>query len=162
MLTHVDQNNNPSMVDVSDKNITKREAVARGYVNLGENILSHLVSGDITTKKGPVFSTAIIAATMAVKKTSDIIPFCHPINLENIKISISPIDQARVEILVTVACEGKTGVEMEALAGVHVAALTIHDMCKAMGQHITVENICLLKKTGGKTNFIREDHENKI
>ncbi len=156
MLTHINKDNRPQMVDVSDKEVTTREAVAAGTVWIGEKIMQELVSGDIRTKKGPVFATAIIAATMAVKKTHELIPFCHPLIIEKINVEIIPLDSARLEITCQVLCTGKTGIEMEALTGVHIAALTIHDMCKAMSPEITVENIRLLKKTGGKSDFARE------
>lgn len=155
MLTHINKDNRPQMVDVSDKEVTTRVAVAGGTVWIGEKIMQELVSGDVKTKKGPVFATAIIAATMAVKKTHEFIPFCHPLIIEKINVEITPLDSARLEITCQVSCTGKTGVEMEALTGVHVAALTIHDMCKAMSPEITVENIRLLKKTGGKSDFAR-------
>lgn len=153
MLTHIDKDNRPQMVDVSDKEVTSREAVATGTVRIGEKIMQELVQGDIKTKKGPVFATAIIAATMAVKKTHELIPFCHPLILEKITVEITMVDSERLKIVCTVSCTGKTGVEMEALTGVHVAALTIHDMCKAMSPEISVENIYLLQKTGGKKDF---------
>jgi cyclic pyranopterin phosphate synthase len=153
MLTHLDIDNRPQMVDVSDKKETEREATACGVVKLGEKIMQELTGGEIQSKKGPVFATAIIAGTMAVKKCHELIPFCHPIMLEKIKINIQPLDHERLEIKCTVGCKGKTGVEMEALTGVHVAALTIHDMCKAMSPAIAVENIHLQKKTGGKADY---------
>lgn len=156
MLTHIDKENRPQMVDVSDKIVTSREAVAAGIVRIGERIMQELLDGDIKTKKGPVFTTAIIAATMAVKKTHELIPFCHPLILEKINVEVKKLDSERLEVICTVSCTGKTGVEMEALTGVHVAALTIHDMCKAMSPEITVEDIRLLKKTGGKKDFERE------
>lgn len=157
MLTHIDQENQPQMVDVSHKDESKREAVASGIVNIGEAIMQELTHGEIQSKKGPVFATAIIAATMAVKKTSDLIPFCHPLMLEKIKIEITPMDKERLKILCAVSCSGKTGVEMEALTGVHAAALTIHDMCKAMSPDIRVEDISLQKKTGGKQDYSRSE-----
>lgn len=156
MLTHIDQDNRPQMVNVSDKEVTSREAVATGTVRIGGKIMRELVAGDIKTKKGPVFATAIIAATMAVKKTYELIPFCHPLILEKINVEITPLDSERLKITCQVSCSGKTGVEMEALTGVHVASLTIHDMCKAMSPEITMENIHLLKKTGGKKDFNKE------
>lgn len=155
MLTHIDDQNRPQMVDVSRKGETYREAVATGIIHVGESIMSELKDGDIASKKGPVFATAIIAATMAVKKTHEFIPFCHPVMIENIKVNIAPLDQERLEVRCLVSCSGKTGVEMEALTGVHVAALTIHDMCKAMNPAIKAEEIFLLKKTGGKKEFER-------
>lgn len=156
MLTHINKDNRPQMVNVSDKEVTSREAVATGTVHIGEKIMQELVSGDIKTKKGPVFATAIIAATLGVKKTHELIPFCHPLILEKINVEITVLDSERLKITCQVACTGKTGVEMEALTGVHVAALTIHDMCKAMSPEIIVENICLLHKTGGKKDFTKE------
>lgn len=159
MLTHIDKDNRPQMVDVSDKEVTSRVAVAAGTVRIGEKIMQELVHGDIKTKKGPVFATAIIAATMAVKKTHELIPFCHPLILEKINVEITAVDSERLNIVCSVSCTGKTGVEMEALTGVHVAALTIHDMCKAMSPEISVENICLLHKTGGKKDFTRVINE---
>lgn len=156
MLTHINQDNRPQMVDVSDKNISTREATAIGTVWIGEKIMQELESGDIQTKKGPVFATAIIAATMAVKKTHELIPFCHPLFLEKINVEIAPLDAERLKVTCRVACTGKTGVEMEALTGVHIASLTIHDMCKAMSPEISVENIHLLSKTGGKKDFSKE------
>lgn len=153
MLTHIDQDNRPQMVDVSNKEVTSRTAIAAGIIWLGETIMKELESGDIKTKKGPVFATATIAATMAVKKTHELIPFCHPLMLEKINIEINPLDQERLEIKCQVSCTGKTGVEMEALTGVHIAALTIHDMCKAMSPQIKVEEIRVIKKTGGKSDY---------
>lgn len=156
MLTHINEDNRPQMVDISQKEMTIRKAIASGTMRIGEKIMQELNGQDIYTKKGPVFATAIIAATMAVKKTHEIIPFCHALMLEEIKIDIIPKGRDCLEINCHITCFGKTGVEMEALTGVHVAALTIYDMCKAMGQEIVVENIRLLKKSGGKLNFKRE------
>src|SRR3990167_8861705 len=120
MLTHVDGENRPQMVDVSQKEVTQREAEARGVVILGRDIMRELQGGEIQVKKGPVFATAIIAGTMAVKKCHELIPFCHPLILEKIKIEIKPLDEERLEIICQVGCLAKTGVEMEALTGVHV------------------------------------------
>lgn len=153
MLTHVNQENKPQMVDVSEKKETQREALAVGVINIGKNIMSELVAGDVKSKKGPVFATAIIAATMGVKKCHELIPFCHPLILEKINIEIKPIDDERLRITSLVSCFGKTGVEMEALTGVHIAALTIHDMCKAMNPGIRTEEIFLKMKSGGKQDY---------
>ena len=153
MLSHVDEENRPQMVDVGQKKESQREATAYGIIKVGKAIMDELTLGEIQSKKGPVLSTAIIAGTMAVKKCHELIPFCHPLILEKIKINITPLDTERFEILCIVGCFGKTGVEMEALTGVHVAALTIHDMCKALSPAITVEDIHLLKKTGGKKDY---------
>jgi cyclic pyranopterin phosphate synthase len=142
------------MVNVSEKNITKRSAHARGFINLSHNIMSLLNNGDIQTKKGPVFHTAIIAATMAVKKTSELIPFCHPLFIEGCKVLIAPVDnENKIQIDCIVDVSGKTGVEMEALTGVSLAALTIYDMCKAIDHQMTISEIILLKKSGGKSDI---------
>jgi len=153
MLSHIDEENRPQMVDVGHKTESQREATAYGVVRVGKTIMDELSQGEIHSKKGPVLATAIIAGTMAVKKCHELIPFCHPLILEKIKINITPMDAERFEIFCTVGCMAKTGVEMEALTGVHVAALTIHDMCKALSPAIKVEDIHLLKKTGGKTDY---------
>ena len=151
-LSHVDENNNPTMVDVSDKSITKRIARAQSIVQLGHEIMNELKDGEISLKKGPVFQTAIIAGTMAAKNTSNLIPLCHPLGLESCKINITTKDDTAV-----INCEctitSKTGVEMEALTGASVAALTIYDMCKAMSHHIVIKETKLLQKSGGKSEF---------
>lgn len=155
-LTHVDREGMPKMVDVSNKSVTKREAKARCLVHLGKEIINELLNGEIHTKKGPVFQTAIIAGVMAAKKTSDIIPFCHPLSLNKCDIEISPIDEMTVEVVCVANVDGKTGIEMEALTGCTAAALTIYDMCKAMSHDIVISEIKLLSKTGGKKDFIRD------
>ena len=152
-LTHIDANNLPGMVDVSQKNITTREATAQSHVHLGEAIMQLLEGGDIQTKKGPVFQTAIIAGTMAAKRTSEWIPFCHPLPLEKCKIIITPLNATTVEITCTCLTSARTGVEMEALTGASAAALTIYDMCKAASKSIVIDQTKLLKKTGGKSDF---------
>lgn len=157
MLTHIDKENRPQMVDVSQKVETFREAIATGIIHVGKAIMSELTNGDIQSKKGPVFATAIIAGTMGVKKASELIPFCHPLIIEKIKIDIFPLDDERIKVECLVGCFGKTGVEMEALTGVHVSSLTIHDMCKAMSPDIRIEDISLQKKTGGKSDFTRQE-----
>ncbi len=152
-LSHIGDDNQPQMVDVADKAITKRSARARSIVVPGEAVLQQLKDGDIHTKKGPVFQTAIIAGTMAAKKTAELIPFCHPIGLDNCKVNIY-INEAQeivIECLATVTA--KTGVEMEALTGASVAALTIYDMCKALSQDIIIRETRLIEKTGGKSDF---------
>ena len=134
--------------------MTKRIARARSVVVLGDEIMQHLTGNDIQTKKGPVFQTAIIAGIMAAKKTSDLIPLCHPLALENCKIDISINQQQEVVIDCTAVITSKTGVEMEALTGASVAALTIYDMCKAFSHHIVIKETRLIEKTGGKSDFI--------
>ncbi len=158
-LTHIDVHGNPTMVDVGDKGITTRVAHAQSKVILSEEILQVLSpqenAREIYTKKGPVFQTAIIAGTMAVKKTSELIPFCHPLAIENCKINIYFDKEKEVVINCTVGTTGKTGVEMEALTGATVAALTIYDMCKALSHDIIIKETRLIEKSGGKTDFKR-------
>lgn len=151
-FTHLDEQANPTMVDVGDKAVTRRSATARSVVRLPEAVLAALQDGDIRTKKGPVFHTAIIAGTMGAKKTSELIPFCHPLGLDSCKFQIEVIED-RVQIDCTCALEAKTGVEMEALTGATIAALTVYDMCKALSHEIVIEETRLLKKTGGKSDF---------
>ncbi len=153
MLSHVDSENNPGMVDVSNKGVTKRTALARSTVILTNEIMALLENGEIKSKKGPVFQTAIIAGTMAAKKTSDLIPLCHPIGLEDCKIKIYTNEKNEVIIDCETTVSGKTGVEMEALIGASIAALTIYDMCKAMSHNIIIRETMLIEKTGGKSDF---------
>lgn len=150
----MDSQGNPTMVDVGGKKITARRAVAKSLVVLNEEILEHLTSDEIHTKKGPVFQTAITAGIMAVKRTSDLIPLCHPLPLENCKITVEVLG-LQAEVTCTVSVNGKTGVEMEALMGASVAALTIYDMCKAFSHDIVIKDTRLYEKTGGKNDFRR-------
>ena len=156
MLTHLTPEGNPSMVDVGAKSSSKRTAKARSIVTLGAAILEHLEAGEIQTKKGPVFQTARIAGTMAAKRTDDLIPLCHSLGLDSCLFDIRTQD-ADVIIECTVSVEGKTGVEMEALVGASVAALTVYDMCKALSHDIVIRETRLLAKTGGKRDFLHED-----
>lgn len=151
-LSHVTQAGLPTMVNVSEKSSTLRTARARATVNVGTEILSMLSDNEIILKKGPVFQTAIIAGIMGAKRTSDLIPLCHPIGLDDCKVDIS-VKGGKVVIETSATTVGKTGVEMEALTAASVAALTIYDMCKAMSHSIVVENIVLLEKRGGKSDF---------
>lgn len=156
-FTHLDQTTgNPSMVDVGDKQVTKRIAKAQSIVVLGHEIMRHFTGSDIQTKKGPVFQTAIIAGTMAAKKTSDLIPLCHPLPLENCRIEIFINDLNEVVVNCTASVTSKTGVEMEALTGASIAALTIYDMCKAFSHDIVIKETRLIEKTGGKSDFRRD------
>lgn len=152
-FTHLDAQGNPSMVDVGAKALTKRVAIARSTVILEDQILDQLERGDIQTKKGPVFQTAIIAGVMAAKKTSELIPLCHPISLDNCQVRIEVNSEKEVVIECEASITSKTGVEMEALTGASVAALTIYDMCKAFSHHIIIKETRLIKKTGGKKDF---------
>jgi cyclic pyranopterin monophosphate synthase len=153
-FTHIDPAGNPTMVDVSEKKITKRIAKAQAIVHVGTSILRQIKDNELITKKGPVFQTAIIAGVMGAKQTSSIIPFCHPLGLEDCQIKIS-ISKNKIVIDSTATVTGKTGVEMEALTAVSIAALTVYDMCKALSHNIVVEEIKLMEKTGGKKNFKR-------
>jgi cyclic pyranopterin monophosphate synthase len=152
-FTHLDNKGNPSMVDVGDKAITKRVAVARSIIILEDKILDQLENDDIKTKKGPVFQTAIIAGVMAAKKTSDLIPLCHPIGLDNCQVRIHVNKNKEVVVECETSITSKTGVEMEALTGASIAALTIYDMCKAFSHNIIIKETRLIKKTGGKKDF---------
>ncbi len=157
-LSHVDQQNNPSMVDVSEKSITSRIASAQTRVILPAEVKAvlHPSEQEIHSKKGPVFQTAIIAGVMAAKKTHELIPFCHPLGLENCKIKIN-VDNNQ-DLVITCECKvsGKTGVEMEALTGATVAALTIYDMCKALSHQIIIGETKLLTKSGGKSGYVAD------
>ncbi|OIN59921.1 cyclic pyranopterin monophosphate synthase MoaC [Arsenicibacter rosenii] len=154
-FSHLDAQGNPSMVDVGQKAVTKRTARARSLVVLPEEVMTHLESNDIQTKKGPVFQTAIIAGTMAAKRTDELIPLCHSLGLDNCRITITT-DGHDAIVDCTVSTEGKTGVEMEALVGASVAALTIYDMCKAFSHDIVIKSTQLMEKSGGKRDFKRE------
>ncbi|RFS17408.1 cyclic pyranopterin monophosphate synthase MoaC [Emticicia sp. C21] len=152
-FTHIDAAGNPSMVDVSQKSVTKRIAKARSILILDEVILEKLQNDEIHTKKGPVFQIAIIAGVMAAKKTGDLIPLCHPLGLENCQLTITLNEQKEVVIECTASLTGKTGVEMEALTGASIAALTVYDMCKAFSHNIVIKETRLIEKSGGKRDF---------
>lgn len=153
-FTHIDASGNPAMVDVSEKKITKRTAKAQAIVDVGDEILSQIKDNELITKKGPVFQTAIIAGVMGAKRTSSLIPFCHPLGLEDCQIKIQ-VKGKKIVVDTSATITSKTGVEMEALTAASVAALTIYDMCKALSHHITIEQIRLMEKTGGKKDFKR-------
>ena len=155
MLSHLDKQGNPNMVDVSEKQVTHRTATARSVVVLPAEVLQHLTNGDVVSKKGPVFQTAIIAGIMAAKKTGDLIPLCHPLGMDNCNIAIQVNEQQEIVIDCTASITAKTGIEMEALVGASVAALTIYDMCKAMSHDIIIKETKLIAKTGGKRDFKR-------
>lgn len=155
-FTHLDGAGNPNMVDVGDKEVTQRVAKAQTIMVLTDEIVRSLENNDFNTPKGPVFQTAIIAGTMAVKKTSDLIPLCHPLTINKCQIDIHINEKKEVVIDCMVKVSGKTGVEMEALTGCSVAALTVYDMCKAMSHYIVIKETKLIHKSGGKSDF---DHE---
>ncbi len=155
VITHLDNAGNATMVDVSEKEVTRRTATARSIVFLPDEVLKHLTNGDLQTKKGSVFQTAIIAGIMAAKKTGELIPLCHPLGLDNCKIDIQLNEQQEVVIDCTATITAKTGIEMEALVGASIAALTIYDMCKALSHDIVIKETKLIEKTGGKRDFKR-------
>jgi cyclic pyranopterin phosphate synthase len=149
-LTHLDKNHRPKMVDVGDKTPTTRVAVASGQIAMSKDAYNAIVSQ--TTKKGPVIQTAVIAAIMGAKKTSDLIPMCHPLLLSGIDCDIKQIDTLPgFELSLSVKLDGKTGVEMEALTGVSIGLLTIYDMAKAIDKSMVISDIKLLSKSGGKS-----------
>lgn len=155
-LTHLDNNNNPNMVDVSNKDNTNREAVARGKITMSKEAFSAVV--ELKTKKGPVIQTAIIAAIMGAKRTSELIPMCHPLYLTSVKCNIEEIESENSFILeVRAKTNGQTGVEMEALMGVNIGLLTIYDMVKAIDKAMVLSDIYLLKKSGGKSGEYKRE-----
>jgi len=152
-LSHVDEHNQPTMVDVADKAVTQRTAHARARVKLPAVVRGAIDGDEIQGPKGPVFQTAIIAGTQAAKRTHDLIPFCHPLGIEGCKIRIG-LDEAGDAIIdCRVKVTHKTGVEMEALTGATVAALTVYDMCKALSHDIVITDVALVEKTGGKSDY---------
>jgi cyclic pyranopterin phosphate synthase len=152
-FSHLNKKNQPKMVNVGDKKITKRKAIAKATIFLGEDIISLFKGEELVTKKGPVFQTAIIAGIQAVKKTSELIPMCHPLLINGVDIDIEILDNEHIEILCQVSIEGKTGVEMEALTGANIAALTVYDMCKSVSQKMVIKEVKLIEKTGGKSDI---------
>ena len=152
-FSHINSKNNPKMVNVSDKKITKRTATAKASMFLGKEIISHFTNDELITKKGPVFQTAIIAGIQAVKKTSELIPMCHPLLINGVDIDIEIVDSENVEVFCKVTIEGKTGVEMEALTGANITCLTIYDMCKSISQKMIIKEVKLLEKSGGKSDI---------
>lgn len=156
-LTHLDENQRPKMVDVSDKNQTTRIAVASGIIEMSQEAYSNVVSEQ--NKKGPVLQTAVIAAIMGVKQTSTLIPMCHPLNLSGINCDIDELSELPgFKLTVTTKLTGRTGVEMEALTGVSIGLLTIYDMVKAIDKGMIISNVQLEAKSGGKNgDFKREN-----
>ncbi|WP_286742934.1 cyclic pyranopterin monophosphate synthase MoaC [Roseivirga sp. UBA1976] len=145
----------PAMVDVGLKNDTQRTAIAKSLIQLPSEMKEHIKDGEIKTLKGPVFQTAIIAGIQAAKRTYELIPLCHQLNLNKVDIQIQLATPLLVEITCEARCTGKTGVEMEALTAVSICALTIYDMCKSIDKSIIIEKIKLLSKKGGKKNYKR-------
>ena len=155
-FNHLNKKNNPKMVNVSDKKITKRTAIAKASMFLGATIISHFKNEELITKKGPVFQTAIIAGIQGVKKTSELIPMCHPLLINGVDIDIQIVDSENIEVFCEVSIEGRTGVEMEALTGANITCLTIYDMCKSIHQKMVIKEIKLVEKTGGKSDIKNE------
>ena len=160
MLTHLDEKNQPRMVDVGDKAETTRTAHAVALVRLPPALAALLHDGELRGPKGPIFQTAILAGVMGAKRTSELIPLCHPLPLDHCRIEITPRPTATDgSVVVAIDCHartrGRTGVEMEALTGASVAALTLYDMGKAVTHDIVIEQVRLLAKTGGKADFRR-------
>jgi len=152
-FSHINKKNQPKMVNVSEKNITKRKATAKATMFLGTEVIAHFTNDELFTKKGPVFQTAIVAGIQAVKKTSEIIPMCHPLLINGVDIDINILDNEHVKVLCTVTIEGKTGVEMEALTGATATCLTIYDMCKSISQKMVIKEVKLMQKSGGKSDI---------
>ena len=148
-LTHLDHQGHAHMVDVSDKDITKRTATAQAILVMRPETLTKVIEGGLP--KGDVLATARIAGIQGAKKTADLIPLCHPLMLTKATVDISVLDECRLEVLCTCSLSGKTGVEMEALTGASIAALTLYDMCKAVDKGIVIQNVSLLEKKGGKS-----------
>ena len=157
-FSHLNQNADPHMVSVGEKDPSKRIATAQALVHLPEIVMQHFTDSELVTKKGPVFQTAILAGIMGAKKTGDLIPLCHPIGMDHCNIQIKVIDN-HLRIVCTAEVFAKTGVEMEALTGASIAALTVYDMCKSFGHEILIKEIKLLEKRGGKRDFIGRENE---
>ncbi len=149
-LTHLDEKDRPKMVDVSDKNQTTRVAVASGVIQMSQDAFDAIVSEK--TKKGPVLQTAVIAAIMGTKKTSELIPMCHPLNLSGINCDVEELPELPgFKLILTAKLTGQTGVEMEALTGVSIGLLTIYDMVKAIDKGMIIKTVQLESKEGGKS-----------
>jgi cyclic pyranopterin phosphate synthase len=156
-FTHIDEEGKVTMVNVGNKQTTTRTARARSIIVMPVQVMQHFADGDIRSKKGAVFQTAIIAGIMAAKRTGELIPLCHPIGMDNCSIDIHVNEQNEVVIDCIAAVRAKTGVEMEALVGASMAALAVYDMCKAMSHDIVIKETKLMEKTGGKSDFKRTE-----
>ena len=153
-FTHFDEQGNARMVDVGEKEVTQREALAGGYIQLSEEAYQAVLGKKV--KKGDVLTVAQVAGIMGVKRTVELIPMCHTLILTHVSLTFETEDETcRIRVLCRVRCEGKTGVEMEALTGVSTALLTIYDMCKAIDRRMVIGEICLLEKSGGKSGHFR-------
>jgi cyclic pyranopterin monophosphate synthase len=151
-FTHLDADQRPTMVDVSGKTASKRSATAEARVIFPAAVAAALRDNGLRSPKGPVFDTAIVAGVLGAKRTHELIPFCHPLGIENCRIAID-LEGVTAIIRCTVTVHHKTGVEMEALTGASIAALTVYDMCKALSQEIVISEVRLLAKEGGKSSY---------
>lgn len=157
-LTHFDEKGNAVMVDVSDKNITKREAIAKGKIYVNDAVMDAVINDKV--EKGDVLGVARVAGIMAVKRTWELIPMCHPLMITKCSIDFNINEEENyIEAICIAKVNGKTGVEMEALTGVNIALLTIYDMCKAIDKSMEISDIHLSKKTGGKSGVFINDRE---
>lgn len=156
-LSHLDESGRPRMVDVSGKAVTARTATAEAVIRFPELIWQAFAKSGFSSKKGPVLDVARIAGTTAVKQTATLIPFCHSLPIDGCHFDLDPVEnQSAIRIRCTVTCTARTGVEMEALTGASVAALTIYDMTKGLGHGMEIDNVRLLSKTGGKEEYVRD------
>jgi cyclic pyranopterin phosphate synthase len=156
-LSHLDESGQPRMVDVSAKAVTARTATAEAVIRFPELIWDAFAKSGFSSKKGPVLDVARIAGTGAVKQTANLIPFCHTLPIDGCDFDLEPIPEAcSIRIRCTVTCTARTGVEMEALTGASVAALTIYDMTKSLGHGMEIDTVRLLSKTGGKEEYVRD------
>ena len=155
-LTHFDKSGRARMVDVSKKAQTVREAIVRGSISMKPGTFKRITSG--TIEKGDVFAVAKVAGIMAAKRTAEIIPMCHPLNLSHVEVNFYPVEkETRIDIESKVRIKAQTGVEMEAFVAVTTAALTIYDMCKAVDRGMTISDIHLIKKSGGRSGtYVRQ------
>ncbi|MBT3666043.1 MAG: cyclic pyranopterin monophosphate synthase MoaC [Opitutae bacterium] len=156
-FTHLDENSSPQMVDVGSKESTERRALARTIVEFPQEVAEELDCVGMRSSKGSIYDVAIIAGTQAAKKTADLIPLCHFIPLDSVKIKLSREGDRRILVECRVKATHKTGVEMEALVGCSVAALTVYDMCKALSHEIVIGETKLIEKTGGKSKYFLEE-----
>lgn len=152
-LTHLDEKGRARMVDVGEKSVTRREAVAAGELSMEPATLARILAGDMP--KGDVLAVARTAGIMAAKKTSDLIPLCHPLPLDRVEVALEACGDDKLEIKVSVSVTAKTGAEMEALTAVTVAGLTVYDMCKAVDRSMTLDNVRLLEKSGGRSGHYK-------
>lgn len=153
-LSHVDDQQRPAMVDVGRKPVSQREAVAEARVRFPSAVAQTLRDAEFKVAKGSIIDTAVIAGTMAVKRTHELIPFCHPVPIDACRIEIDWVDDHALCIRCTARAEYRTGIEMEALTGASLAALTVYDMCKALSHEIVIEQVRLLSKSGGKRRVV--------